>query len=195
MRSHHACARPDLRLYLPTHRSAPHPRQSHHIAELLKFQCQHGASAHYRHHDQQDHDDCGWCGRSHTATEDITAFVAGTDSSSLFGLVEPGASVAVTTSSLAGNYFFGDEQARDETVVSRVGVIKISNSGGVTGTEDDSGTSGLQTKAVNGTIAIDNANGPGTGNVGTSTFAITNGTRLFFFEETGPATITVVEHQ
>jgi len=130
-----------------------------------------------------------------TATESIHAFGIGSDATASFELLEPGAPANVTTASLAGNYFFCDELARDETVVSRVGTVKISATGVATGTEDDSATAGLSTKAVNYTVTIDNADGPGTGNVGANTFAITNGTKLFFFQETGPASITVVEHQ
>jgi hypothetical protein len=130
-------------------------------------------------------------------TESIQAFLIGTDAGVAFGLLEPGAPGNVTAASLAGNYFFSDEQARDETVVNRVGVAKISAAGVATGTEDDSATAGLSTKAVNYTVNVDNANGPGTGNVGTNTFAITNGTKLFFLDENtnAPASITVAERQ
>jgi hypothetical protein len=134
------------------------------------------------------------------STEDITAFIIGTDPTGIFGLIEPGASSAVTTSSLAGNYFFGDEQPRDGTVVNRVGVVAIASSGAATGTEDDSATAGVSTNAVSYTVTIDNSSGDDTGNVGANSFAVTNGTKLFFFEEgtsasRPPASITVVEKQ
>ena len=135
------------------------------------------------------------------STEDITAFIVGTDPTGIFGLIEPGAPSAVTTNSLAGSYFFGDEQPRDGTVVNRVGVVVISSTGAATGTEDDSATAGVSTNAVSYTVTIDNSSGNGTGNVGTNSFAVTNGTtKLFFFEEgtasaRAPASITVVEKQ
>jgi hypothetical protein len=134
------------------------------------------------------------------STEGITAFIVGTDPTGIFGLIEPGAASAVTTSSLAGKYFFGDEQPRDGTVVNRVGVLAIASSGAATGTEDDSATAGVSTQTVSYTVTIDNSNGDGTGNVGANTFAVSNGTKLFFFEEgtaasRPPASITVVEKQ
>jgi hypothetical protein len=135
------------------------------------------------------------------STEDITAFIVGTDPTGIFGLIEPGASSGVTTNSLAGSYFFGDEQPRDGTVVNRAGVVAISSVGVATGTEDDSATAGVSTNAVSYTVTIDNSSGDGTGNVGANSFAVTNGTtKLFFFEEgtasaRAPASITVVEKQ
>ena len=132
-----------------------------------------------------------------TGTENITAFIIGQDPFTLFGLVEPGATSAVATNSLAGKYFFGDEFPRDGNAPNRVGIVAIASSGAATGTEDDSATSGLSTKSVSYTVNIDNANGFGTGNVGANSVALTNGTELFFFANgTGaPASLTVVEKQ
>ena len=98
---------------------------------------------------------------------------------------------------LAGSYFFADELPRDPNAPSRTGVVAINSSSTATGAEDDSAIAGLLTNAVNYTVAIDNANGFGTGNVGANSVAVTNGTKLFFFENaTGaPASITVVEKQ
>jgi hypothetical protein len=129
-------------------------------------------------------------------SEDIQAFGVGSDLGALFGLVEPGAAQNVATSSLAGNYFFGDEDP-GATATNRVGVVNLSSVGVATGTEDDVTFTGLVTTTLNYTVTIDNASGPGTGNVGANTFAITNGTKLFFFDENGGATpsITVVERQ
>jgi hypothetical protein len=135
------------------------------------------------------------------------AFVGGTDpaGSAASGLLEPGVSAGtnVTTATLGGkSYFFGDEDDPDDpTINNRVGVLTISGTGGITGSQFTSGptTPGLVSFApvsITG-VSIDNANGPGTGNVGASTVAITDGSKLFFIDETsgGPASITVVEPQ
>jgi hypothetical protein len=129
-------------------------------------------------------------------TEDIQAFVvsSGTDPGVSFGLVEPGAAQNLTTASLAGNYLLGDD---DPGATGRVGVVSLNSAGVATGTEDDVTLTGLATTSVHYTVTIDNATGAGTGNVGANSFAITNGTKLFFFDESSgaPPSITVVEHQ
>jgi len=138
------------------------------------------------------------------STEPIHAFVGGTDPAAVAGsgLLEPGASTVVATATLTGNYFFGDEDDPDDpTINNRVGVLSISGTGGITGSQFTSGptTPGLLSFApvsITG-VLIDNANGFGTGNVGTNTVAITDGSKLFFINETSgtPASITVVEPQ
>jgi hypothetical protein len=136
-------------------------------------------------------------------TESIAAFVVGVDSTATtatFGLLEPGAAANITTASLAGNYFFGDEcLAVDGSAVSRAGVMGINSAGTLTGTEFDSADSPafLSQTSVSGTVTIDNAHGAGTGNIGANSIAITNGSKLFFIKESAasPATITVADHQ
>ena len=133
----------------------------------------------------------------------IAAFVMALDPSGTtpaFGLLESGAAANVATASLSGNYFFGDEDlAIDGSAVSRAGAMGISTAGTLTGTEFDSAgpPAFLSQTSVSGTVTIDNAKGPGTGNVGPNSVAITNGTKLFLIKEgTGaPASITVAEHQ
>jgi len=129
-------------------------------------------------------------------TEDVHAFGVGSDSGGLFGLVESGAAQNVLTSTLAGNYFFGDEEPGDSDT-NRVGVLSVTSAGVATGTEDDVTLTGLATTAVNYTVTVDNTMGVGTGNLGPNTFAVTNGTKLFFFNESAGAqpSIVVVEHQ
>lgn len=133
------------------------------------------------------------------------AFVGGTDptATAASGLLEPGASASVTTAMLGGkSYSFGDEDDPDDpTINNRVGVLKISSTGGVAGTQFTSGPTApnLLSSGPLGitSVLIDNANGFGTGNVGTNTVAITDGSKLFFIDETAgaPASITVVEPQ
>jgi len=130
-----------------------------------------------------------------TATDGISAFLVGTDNSATFGVAEfqPAANY---TNAVSGNYFFGTEDASDNTAKLDVGSVAVTGStGAVSGTQDSSQPTSpfLQTgKIVSGTITI-NANG--TGNVGTNTVAITNGTKVFFIDESSgaPAEITVVE--
>ena len=135
--------------------------------------------------------------------ESIEAFAAGTDSTgtaSTVGLLEPGAVGNITTASLSGSYFFGNENVSfDGTDVKQAGVIGINGAGVLTGTQFGStiAPSFLTETAVSGSIAIDNANGPGTGNVGANSVAIANGSKVFFINEASgaPASISVAEHQ
>jgi hypothetical protein len=115
--------------------------------------------------------------------------------------LEPGAAANVTTASLSGNYFFGNEStlSPSEPVVNEAGVIGINSAGVLTGTVF--GSTGAPTflteTAVSGNLTIDNVTGPGTGNVGANSVAITNGTKLFTIDETSSTTpsIRVLELQ
>jgi len=135
-------------------------------------------------------------------TDPFVAFLVGTDTSAIFGFGETGAASAITTASLAGNYFFGDDDPVDNTVNNQVGIVVFAANGTITGTGLSSGQGGLNTaSSVNGTVTITNVgsasnSAPGTGNVGTQTIAITNGKRFFFIDESGgPAVIRIVELQ
>jgi len=141
-------------------------------------------------------------------TEPITAFFvstnAGSGSDAQFGIAEAGASSAITTASLAANYFFGTDDPGDNTVQDQIGVVTVASSGALTGTQNSSGQSGLQLlQAVTSQpITITNLDpgsnsAPGTGTIGPNSVAITNGTRFFFIlTGTGQqAVIMVVTHQ
>jgi hypothetical protein len=132
-----------------------------------------------------------------STTEPISAFIVGTDSSGLFGLAEA-SSGSFTTAGLAGNYFFGTENPGDNTVNNSVGVLTIASSGAITGTQDESGSSGLSTNALSGTT-LTITNSDGAGNVGSGTIGYTNGTSFFFFDQgqsnDSPAKINVIEKQ
>jgi len=133
-----------------------------------------------------------------SSTEPISAFLVGTDSSGLFGFVEA-SSGTFTTAGLAGNYFLATENPGDNTVSDSVGVLTITSLGAITGTQDKSGSAGLSTGSLSGnTVTITDSNG--TGNLGTNTFAITNGESIFFFDAGTPqgsssAKINVIEKQ
>jgi hypothetical protein len=135
-------------------------------------------------------------------TDPFVAFIVGTDTSAILGYGETGAASAITTASLAGNYFFGDDDPGDNTVKNQVGIAVFAANGTVTGTGFSSGQSGLSTaSSVNGTVTITNLGSagnaaPGTGNIGANTIAITNGKRFFFIDESGgAAVIRIVELQ
>ena len=137
-------------------------------------------------------------------TEPISAFVVGTDPSGSFGFAEA-SSGTFTTAGLAGNYFFAGEDPGDATVGYRVGVIAASSSGSLAGTfyennppngESPAGLS--ESQNFGGAAFSFNADGRGT--VGSNTVAITNGNRIFFFDEGDtvgeiPAKITTIEKQ
>jgi len=135
-------------------------------------------------------------------TDPFVAFIVGTDTSAIFGFGETGAASAITTASMAGNYFFGDDDPGDNTVKNQMGIATVATTGAVTGTGFSSGQTGLNpASSVNGTITITNLgsagnNAPGTGNIGAQTIAITNGKRFFFIDESGgAAVIRIIELQ
>jgi uncharacterized repeat protein (TIGR01451 family) len=128
-----------------------------------------------------------------TNTEPITAFLVGTDNSTIFGTSEAGASAAITTSSLAGKYFVGSDEPGDNTVKTRVEVVTLLANGTFTGTGNTSGSTGLQfLRADSGTIAITNTPDLGVGNAGTQSVVITNGKRILVIDESGSATAVLI---
>jgi hypothetical protein len=87
-----------------------------------------------------------------------------------------------TTAGLAGKYFYSTEDPSDNTIQDETGVLTVATTGAFAGTSDQSGSSGLKAAgSAGGTISITDSSG--TGNVGTDTIAITNGTKLFFMNE------------
>ena len=134
-------------------------------------------------------------------TETIKAFTVGQDATFSTGLLEPGAAENLTTASLEGHYFFGDEWTNDYDLNSpeRAGVMVIGSGGVLTGTQFSSAPypSLLSESAVHGSIEINNAHGPGTGIGAGNSVVITNGTKLFLIQEAKgtPASLMEVEHQ
>ena len=132
-----------------------------------------------------------------TPTDGISAFIIGTDGAGAFGIAEVQPAATYSTTSLGGNggkFFFSNEDPGDNTIKNEVGTVVVTPStGAINGTQDSSGPGGnLQTgKAITGTFVI---NSDGTGNLGANTVLLTNGTKVFFIDESGgPARITVVE--
>ena len=132
-----------------------------------------------------------------TVTDGISAFIIGTDGSATFGLADFQPAATYSTSSWSGNggkFFFGEEDPSDNTIDNQVGTVTITPAtGAVSGLQDSSGPNGLQTaKVISGTFVV-TANG--TGNLGSGTVLITNGTKIFFIDEGAGAAakISVVE--
>lgn len=116
-------------------------------------------------------------------TDGIVAFVVGTDNSASSGIVEQQTSAPYSSNSLAGNYIVGTMSPADETITNQVGNLGFT-SGLAAGIEDESqpGANGLLvSQALNQTYTI---NADGTGNAGTNTAAVTNGSTIYFIDET-----------
>ena len=126
-----------------------------------------------------------------TPTDGISAFVVGVGPDALFGAAEQ-----QTGSTLAaGTYIFGTGEPSDNTVPNRLGVETLAAGGAITGTFDQSSTSGLQSnQGLSATLSLGSN---GAGNVGSNTVAMTSGGKLFSIDETGgtsgAASIVVAE--
>ncbi len=130
-------------------------------------------------------------------TEPFVGFAAGSgtggnlDPSALSGFMEAGASTNVSQSAIAGNYFLYSELPGDNFVGTGVGVVHLSSSGSLTGTQyAQEGSQGLAiTSLTGGTVTITNADPvvltdtfPGIANSGPGSFGLTNGKRFIFFD-------------
>lgn len=122
----------------------------------------------------------------------VSAFCISTDSSASFGVFDAQPAAAYGSSSLSGNFFFGSTDPDDNMAPDLSGVATIF-SGSLQGVRDASAQSGLSLAApFNATLSI---NGDGSGNLGANTVAVTNGTVLYFIDETGnlPPVVQVFE--
>ena len=134
-------------------------------------------------------------------TEQISAFVIGTDDGASFGTFVPGANSSVSTASLAGNRIVGNVDPGDFTVQDIAGVGQIAANGNVTGYQYDSDFTGLSENTIGGNtppvVTITNSPALGWGGVGGTSIGVTDGTRIWFFDpgagNTSPASITVLE--
>ncbi len=117
------------------------------------------------------------------STEDITAFIVGTDPTGSLDSIEPGATSAVTTNSLAGSYFFGDELPRDGTVPNRVGIVAICHP--LASPPARKTIAPLLASLPSGQLYGHHrqSSGYGTGNVGANCVAVTNGDQTILLRE------------
>ncbi|MGA9883738.1 MAG: hypothetical protein WBQ34_08475 [Candidatus Acidiferrales bacterium] len=127
-----------------------------------------------------------------TPFDDVAAFCITGDSSASFGVFDVQPAATYTNSLLAGNFFFGSNDPADNTVSDLSGVASISG-GAVTGTEDASAPAGVTLgTALDGTLSV---NADGTGNMGSNTALVTNGTEIYFINEANdaPAQVEIFE--
>ena len=114
------------------------------------------------------------------------------DPSASLGIFDTQPAATYGASSLSGNFFFGSGEPGDNTVPDFSGVARIS-SGNLQGAMDKSGQAGFSLATpLNAALSI---NADGSGNLGASTVAVTNGTVLYFIDETGhlPPVVQVFE--
>jgi len=124
--------------------------------------------------------------------DSVSALCISADNSVSLGVFNTLPAATYSSASLSGNFFFGSNEPGDATVADLSGVASIS-SGTLQGVQDVSGQSGLTLASpVNATLSI-TANG--SGNLGPKTVAVTNGTALYFIDETGtsPPVVQVLE--
>jgi hypothetical protein len=118
-----------------------------------------------------------------TPTDGISAFLVGVGADAEMGFADSQPSQTYSTASVAGTYFFGTEAPGDNSVNNKAEAATIAGNGSMSGKMDVSGaTATLQTgAALNVNVSI---NPDGTGTVGASTVAITNGAKIFYIDET-----------
>ena len=124
--------------------------------------------------------------------DSVSAFCISTDSSASLGIFDTQPAVTYGNSSLAGSFFFGSGEPGDNTAPDLSGVASIS-SGGLQGVQDISAQSGFSlANPFSATLSI---NADGSGNVGSNTVIVTNGTVLYLIDESGklPPLVQVFE--
>jgi len=95
-----------------------------------------------------------------------------------FGFAEAQPGQSFTTSGLAGTYMFATEDPGDNSTLNDVGPIKILASGNAAGTQNSSGSKNLHTSTFQSTLAITNADRPGTGNIKEDVSIVLDGPRI-----------------
>lgn len=122
----------------------------------------------------------------------VSAFCISTDSSASLGAFDNQPASTYGTASLSGNFYFGGGEPGDNTVPALSGVASIT-SGNLQGTADESASSGLSPASP--VAATPSINPDGSGSLGANTVVMTNGTVLYFIDETGnlPALVQVFE--
>lgn len=124
-----------------------------------------------------------------TPFDGVSAFVLG-EPDDVSGAMEFQPTQTYTTVGVVGTYVTGTEDPGDNTVTDQSGIATLSSAGVISGTRDQSGPSGLTADQLISGVGPVSINSDGTGNFGVNTVAITNGTKLFFVDESGgPAVI------
>ncbi|MHB8754705.1 MAG: hypothetical protein ACYC92_07075 [Candidatus Acidiferrales bacterium] len=127
-----------------------------------------------------------------TPFDGVSAFSISTDASASLGVFDTQPAATYSNSSLSGNFFFGSNDPAGNTVSDISGVASIS-SGNLQGTEDQSAPAGFSLDSpVSATLSI---SADGSGSLGANTVAVTNGTTLYFIDETSslPPVVQVFE--
>jgi hypothetical protein len=125
-----------------------------------------------------------------TATDGISAFIIGSDVSAIFGYAETQPPAVYGNASVSGTYTIGVDQMIDNRVLdlSGVAIAAVPPSGSITSlTVDASGQTGLVLNVAAGSSAFTiNSTGSGTWNIfgSATTYAVTNGTKLFALDDT-----------
>jgi hypothetical protein len=122
----------------------------------------------------------------------VSAFCITTDSSAGFGILDAQPAATYGNGSLSGNFFFGSNEPGDNAGPDSSGIAAIS-SGNLQGVQDMSAQAGLSLgNPFSATLSI---NSDGSGNLGANTVAVTNGSVLYFIDETGklPPLVQVFE--
>ena len=127
-----------------------------------------------------------------TPFDGVSAFSISTDASAGLGVFDTQPVATYSNSSVSGNFFFGSNDPAGNTVTDLSGVASIS-SGNLQGTEDQSAPAGFSLGSPVSTALSISADG--SGNLGANTVAVTNGTVLFFIDETSslPPVVQVFE--
>ncbi|MHB8541508.1 MAG: hypothetical protein ACYDCD_11275 [Candidatus Acidiferrales bacterium] len=127
-----------------------------------------------------------------TPFDGVSAFSISTDASASLGIFDTQPAATYSNTSLSGNFFFGSNEPAGNTVFDISGIASIS-AGNLQGTNDQSGPTGFSLGSpVSAALSI-SANG--SGSLGANTVAVTNGTVLFFIDETStlPPVVQVFE--
>jgi uncharacterized repeat protein (TIGR01451 family) len=130
-----------------------------------------------------------------TTTNGVSAFVLGTDVDALFGLADAQPSVTYDVNSLSGNFFYDKEETGDFSTSNVLGISSIVSPGNANFIQDSS-DGGLTTDFTFSTVIAVNPDGTGTETdaVNMATFImVTNGTKVFYTNLAGPASIRVFE--
>ena len=130
-----------------------------------------------------------------TATNGVTAFVMGTDRDALFGFADFQPAATYSVNSLSGNSVFAKEEVASSFTANFAGTTSIVSPGNASFVQDTS-DGGLSIAFPFTTNIVVNPDGTGTESdpVAMTTFImVTNGTKRFFFNPSGPASIRIVE--